>query len=363
MLAVLPTFAHSKLGVGAFVAGLMISLQYIATFVSRPRAGLMTDTIGPKKTVRYGLIACALAGLFVFLGALTVEHFYLSVTFFIFSRLAMGTGESLCSTGAIMWAIGSVGSERTAQVISLNGVATYGALAIGAPLGFMIEKSCGFWFVGFMILASSTTGYYFANRLPSTSTISGDRFSVGRILKKVTPFGISLALGGLGFGVIATFIALYFNHQEWKGAALALSIFGFVFVTTRLVFSNAIVRFGGFRVVQVSLLIEATGLIVLGLGRTSEIAYVAAGLIGLGFALVFPALAVEMVKDFPRSMHGSAIGIYTAFTDLSLFLTGPIAGLIIERYGYQNDFFLTAAAVISSLVLVFYLQFTHRHEE
>ena len=115
-LAVLPTFVHAKLGVSAFVAGVLISLQYVATFISRPRAGLMTDTIGPKKTVRFGLIACALAGLFIFLGVATVENLWLSLTFFSLSRLVMGTGESMCGTGSTMWAIGDVGSAFDARL-------------------------------------------------------------------------------------------------------------------------------------------------------------------------------------------------------------------------------------------------------
>ena len=355
-LAVLPTFVHAKLGVSAFIAGLMISLQYIATFISRPQAGALTDTIGPKTTVRFGLMAGALSGLFLLIGALTTDHIWLSLTFLVLSRLAMGTGESFCSTGSTMWAIGSVGSKNTAQVISFNGVATYGALAIGAPVGVIIDKSSGLSFVGFLIFATGLIGYFASSRFAATATIPGERYSVGKILRKVSPYGFSLALGGLGFGMIATFVTLYFYHMKWDGAALTLSIFGACFVGTRLVFANAINRFGGFRVTMVSLIIEAIGLVLLAYSTDPFLAHLAAALIGFGFALVFPALAVEMVKVFPPSMHGSAIGIYNAFTDLSLFLTGPVAGLIIEHYGYRTNFLLTAIGVFGSFILVGYLQ-------
>ena len=38
-LAVLPGFVHNQLGYSSFMAGLIISVQYFATLVSRPQAG------------------------------------------------------------------------------------------------------------------------------------------------------------------------------------------------------------------------------------------------------------------------------------------------------------------------------------
>ena len=37
----------------------------------------------------------------------------------------------------------SAGPEHTAKVIALNGISTYGALALGAPLGVVMEQQWG----------------------------------------------------------------------------------------------------------------------------------------------------------------------------------------------------------------------------
>ncbi len=47
-LAVLPGYIHYQLGYSTFVAGIVISLQYISTLISRPHAGRYTDIWGPK---------------------------------------------------------------------------------------------------------------------------------------------------------------------------------------------------------------------------------------------------------------------------------------------------------------------------
>ena len=55
-LAVLPGYVHSDLGFGAVIAGLVISVQYLATLLSRPYAGKIIDNKGSKLAVMLSLI-------------------------------------------------------------------------------------------------------------------------------------------------------------------------------------------------------------------------------------------------------------------------------------------------------------------
>ncbi|MFX5680431.1 hypothetical protein ABTE28_20255, partial [Acinetobacter baumannii] len=82
------------------------------------------------------------------LSALAQPLPFLSLVLLFASRAFLGLGESLVGTGAIMWGVGRVGSENTAKMISWNGIATYAALAIGAPLGVVLDRSLGFAMIG-----------------------------------------------------------------------------------------------------------------------------------------------------------------------------------------------------------------------
>jgi len=359
-LALLPTYAHLQLGVNASIAGLLVSLQYVATFASRPRAGRRADTHGPRQTVRYGLLFCAASGFFLLLAGLLKHSFWLSIDSLVLSRLALGVGESMTSTGAIMWGIGRVGNERTARVISWNGVATYLALAIGAPVGVLLGSRWGFAGVGLLILLVCIASYVVATGMAPTAPIKGHPtpLPLRKILLRVTPYGLALALGGMGFGIIGTFITLYFVHRGWQGAALSLTIYGLSFMGVRLVFPRVIERFGGFSVAIVSLIVEVAGLLLLAFSNTAGLAHAGCGLAGLGFSLVFPALAVEAANVFPTSVRGSVLGVYSAFIDLSLFLSGPIAGAIIHLYGYLTAFLTIAGAVLLALAISIWLAFS-----
>ncbi|HTK02576.1 MAG TPA: MFS transporter, partial [Bordetella sp.] len=143
-MAVLPGYVHGDLGYGSVLAGMVISVQYLATLLSRSHAGRMADTVGPKQTVMIGLAACAASGVFLLLANAWSHTPALSLAALMVGRLVLGFGESWVGTGCITWGIGRVGAAHTAKVISWNGISTYGALAIGAPLGAQLQAQWGF---------------------------------------------------------------------------------------------------------------------------------------------------------------------------------------------------------------------------
>jgi MFS family permease len=350
-LAVLPTFVHLRLGYGTVLAGLVISAQYIATFISRPRAGRLTDVLGPKRTATYGLLACACSGLGTFAAAFFTKSPVLCVLLLVLGRLMLGVGESLLSISGIIWGVGRAGSHNIAKVISWNGVATYTGLALGAPLGIVLEQHGGLAAVGLFVFIPAILTIALALRLTPLPVAAPKPIPFAKIFFRVAPFGTALALGGIGFGVLATFITLFYANRNWNGAAFALTLYGVCFIGVRISFSRFINYYGGFSVSLVSFAIEALGFMLLAFAQTRTAALAAAALIGFGFSLVFPALAVEAVRRIPIENRGTALGAYNVFIDFSLFVTGPAAGAIIAHHGYPAAFLSTALAIVLAFVL------------
>jgi MFS family permease len=58
------------------------------------------------------------------------------------------------------------------------------------------------------------------------------------------------------------------------------------------------------------------------------------------------------VRDIPTHDRGTALGVYTAFVDLSLGISGPIAGLIVFALGYPPIFLFAAATTACSIALL-----------
>lgn len=357
-LAVLPAYVHLDLGFSTVLSGLAISMQYLATLFSRPYAGRMADTVGPKQTVMFGLLACGVSGMFMFLSANLGATPWLGLTALLMGRLALGFGESWVATGAITWGIGRVGIENAARVLSFNGIASYGALAVGAPLGVLLERSGGFSSIGITVVALGLTGTAIAAFRAPTAVVRGEQLAFRHVLRLVLPHGICQMLGSVGFGVIATFITLFYAAHHWANAALALTVFGVTFIVVRLLFAHSINRFGGFRVAIASFAIECAGLLLLWQADMPQLALTGAALTGAGFALIFPALALEAVGLVAAPNRGAALGAYSLFLDLSLWMTGPIAGLIAVQFSYAEVFLFAALAAAAAMALsaVLYLR-------
>jgi predicted MFS family arabinose efflux permease len=65
---------------------------------------------------------------------------------------------------------------------------------------------------------------------------------------------------------------------------------------------------------------------------------------------------VEAVNRLPAGNRGSAVGAYSAFFDLSLGITGPVAGLIVTGFGYATVFLFAALMALSAVSIVLILQ-------
>ncbi|RKP51797.1 MFS transporter [Pararobbsia silviterrae] len=355
-LAVLPGFVHQDLGMNSVFAGLVISVQYVATLASRPVVGRLCDDKGAKLSVSIGLVVCLISGLF-YLGTSFVDNHspMTAFTVLLVGRLLAGVGESLVGTGSIQWAIGAVGFSNTSRVISWNGIATYAGLAGGAPLGVVLVRTFGFATLGVTVIALAIAGLALASRQISVPATHGERLGMHHVLRRVINFGVALALGATGFGVIATFITLYYASRGWSGAAFALTVFSLCFCGARFLFVDTIARYGGYKIACISLVSEAIGLALLGLAPNTTLALLGAGLAGIGFALVFPALGVAAVATVPLADRGAALGVYSAFADLSLGITGPLAGIVAHHFGFSGIYVAATGLVLIGAGLVAWL--------
>jgi MFS family permease len=356
-LAVLPPYVHLRMGYSAALAGLVISIQYIATLASRPWAGRLSDRAGAKVSVLWGMGACATSGAVLIAAAALHSIPWLSLVVLLLSRLLLGVGESLGSTGSTLWGITSAGQANMAKVISFNGIATYGAMALGAPLGVALDsiradRQWGLGAIGLVILLIGTFSLILASRKTPVPVKPGDHLPFRDVIFRVAPHGFGLALGGVGFSVLATFVTLFYASRQWNGAALCLTAFGLAFIAARLLFIQTINRYGGFPVAIACLSVESLGLLLLWRADAPWVALSAAALSGFGFSLVFPAIGVEAVKRVPEHCRGTALGVYTAFSDVSFFLVGPVAGAVIGGFGYSSVFFFALICVLTALGIV-----------
>jgi len=351
-LAVLPPWVDHDLGFSAVIAGLAVSSQYAATVVSRAMVGPMADTAGPRRSILLGFGCCMVSGVLLFGASLLQAKPFAALTVMFMSRIALGFCESWVSTSAIAWAIGRTGPGQTARIISWNGIATYGGIGAGAPIGVWLVHQGGIGAIGAAVAVLGLFGFLFTLPQAPTATIAEARLPFRTVFLRVAPHGMVLGAGAIGFGVIAAFVTLFYADRGWDGAWVALTLFGAAFILSRLLFLNSVARYGGLTVTGLSLSVELLGLSLLWIAPNPLVADLGAALTGFGFAMVFPALGVIVVDLVPAQNRGAAIGAFSMFTDIALGLTGPVAGVLATDVGYATPFLFGALAIIAGLVLI-----------
>ncbi|MFZ4286324.1 arabinose transporter [Variovorax sp. HJSM1_2] len=350
-LPALPLHVQDQLGMGPVAVGLISGSQFGASLLCRPWAGLFADRAGGKQAVVVGLISAVVAGGFYLASLQVVGSPMVSAALLIVGRGVLGGAESFIITGALGWGLGLASPQHTGRVIAWVGTAMFAAFAVGAPAGSVLYVIYGFGAVAATTMALPLLTLLVVAPIRGAPPIVAERASARTVLSAVWLPGIGLALSCTGFGAIIGFGSLLFADRGWSPSWPIFSSYAIAFIMARVALSHMADRFGGARVALVCLVIEAIGLALIGLASTQTVALVGAALTGFGFSLVFPGFGVEAVSRVQPSNRALAIGVYTAFLDLSLGLASPAMGWIGDVAGLSRIFLFSAFAALAATAI------------
>ncbi|MDF7673759.1 MFS transporter [Acetobacteraceae bacterium ESL0709] len=357
-------FVHQTLGFSTAIAGMTLSLQYLGTFGTRLVSGQFVDRYGPKKILVFGLMATTLSGLLM-CGAALITAFislsetvrYMALIVALLSRLFLGWGESWTATSVTTWNIRRVGRAHTSVAISWNGVTSYGGIAIGVTAGKYLSQFdphttlLPVGIASALLAAIGLIGLIFFYKPIKPLPVRGGHMSFIHALRKVLPYGVGLSAGSFAFGTISNFLALYFSANHWTKIGLAFGIFSLFFILGRLFFASQIDKRGGMPVAFASLFVEAIAMLIFCTIHTETGATIGAALTGAGFSLLFPALGTMAVKTGGPEYSGILLAAYSVFTDLTIFIVGPVMGLIQVKTGWNVMFAIVGVLCLSGILL------------
>jgi MFS family permease len=360
-MPVLPLYVDQRLGFGPLVVGLVSGSQFAAGMISRFWAGHHVDSRGAKHAVVIGLLVAALSGLFYLVSSYFVQR-GASVAILLAGRAVLGAAESFVITGALSLGLVLMGTRNTGKVMAWVGTALYAAFASGAPAGTTLYNMYDFRAVALATALIPLGGLpLLALVRPVASPQAKRAPQFTKVARAVWVPGLGVALAGVGFGAISTFIVLLYAARGWSPAWLPFTALSIAFIGGRLVFGHLPDKIGGAKVSFVCILIEAVGQAVIWTARSSLFALMGVILTGLGYSLVYPGLGVEAIRRAPQESRGLAMGAYTAFLDLSLGVTGPALGLVAGWAGLNAVFIASAAVVLCAAIVALRLVFIPVH--
>jgi MFS family permease len=348
-LPVLPRYVKGPLDGGDIEVGIVTGAFAITGLACRPLAGRLADRRGRKRIVILGAISTAIAGALYFVPA--------GVPGLVIARLFLGAGEGAVYTAGSAWVVDLAPPDRRGQLIGLYGLAIWGGLAVGPPVGELILHATSFDFVWAFAALAPLAGAVVALRIPEQFVPREDAELERRFVSReaLRP-GLGLSLAIVGYAAMAAFVVLHLDEEGVGHGAAVFTAFAASVVAGRVLLGWLPDRFGSVPCVIGAGISEAAGLVVIALAPSVGLALVGAIGMGVGFSLLFPALALLVVNRVPDQRRGVAMGTFTAFFDLGMGIGSPLAGAAAAVGGYEAAFLLAAACALATIVVALSLR-------
>lgn len=353
MLGTLPQYIQNHLKYNSVIVGIVIGLESLATLLTRAYAGKLTDTKGAKLSSQVGSYLIVVTGALYLTATFFSANTLIALILILISVVLQGAAESLFVAGTLTWGIGLVGVEKSGKIMTWNGIAIYAGIALGAPLGIALNEMIGIESAFSTIAILSVLSLIMMHRLPILPIDSNPvRISFNKVIGKISNQGLGLAFSSIGFACISSFVALFFSQKHWGDASLAFMMFGGFYILVRIFFSSFPNKYGAYKVALVSLIVEVVGQLLIGFAESKSMAIAGCCLTGAGFSLIFPSLGVLVIKKVSPQMRGTALGAYSAFFDLSLGISVPVAGLVANWFNYQSVYLFGGICCLAAIIVL-----------
>jgi MFS family permease len=344
-LPVLPAYVRGPLHASDLAVGIVVGAFAITSVVCRPLAGRQADRRGRRIVLVAGALAMALGGALYLVSS--------GVLSLVVARLMVGAGEGAVYTAGATWAIDLAPEESHGLALGLFGLAVWGGLSLGPVAGELLRSNVGYDSVWILTAVLPLAGAAIAVRLPEPprATASKEPGPLAFFPPAARRPGAALALANIGYAALAGFVVLHLRARGIGAGATVFTAFAVAVFASRLVLSRVPDRAGARPTATAAGLLEALGLTIIALAESLPVALAGAVVVGIGFSMLFPSLALMVVGEVGDDRRGSALGAFTAFFDIGVGLGGPLAGLTASLAGYPAVFFLAAVAALWTAAL------------
>jgi MFS family permease len=368
---VLPLLARDVFGLTGFTVVLSFVLAFgVTKALANLAAGALADRYGRKPV----LVAGWLVGLPVPLLLIWAPAW----GWVIVANVLLGINQGLAWSSTVIMKIDLVGPARRGLAMGLNEAAGYGAVALTAlATGFIAAQAglrpapflLGLAIVGLglgasVLLVRETRGHVALE--PGSApgvrwrTVAARSTFRDATLSAVSQAGLVNNLNdGMAWGLLPLFYASHGLSVAEIGilAAAYPAVWGIGQVATGALSD----RIGRKRLIVAGMLVQAAAIALIAASTAFGTWLLAAAILGLGTAMVYPTLLAAVADVADPSWRGAAIGVYRLWRDLGFAAGAIVAGILADRAGMS--FAIGVIAVLtgaSGLIVLVRMRETRR---
>ncbi len=327
--------------------GLLLLCLAAGAIVSFPLAGRMVDSFGAAPVTR--AIAVAYCAALILLG-LAPNIALLALALFLFgmahgamdvsmnvwaAEVEKAAGKPIMASFHAMFSLGAGGAAALGYVAIKSG--------IGVPLHFAALSLA----LGILTLAVASAPW----ASPRSAAQPGSLFAFPK--GALVFVGLIAFASAMGEGAVADWGAVFLNSSlgaTEAQATLGYSAFSIAIFAMRLAADPVILRFGAVKTARSSGVIALIGVLTVVAAQNLGMALVGFGLMGIGYAVLFP-LAFSRAAADPTISPGRAIASVATLGYGGLLLGPPVIGFIAQASSLRLA--LLTLAALALLIVAF----------
>jgi MFS family permease len=274
------------------------------------------------------------------------------------ANVLLGISQGLAWSMTVNMKIDLVGPDRRGFAMGLNEAAGYGALGFTALATGYVAARYGLrpepFYIGIVysvlglalsvFLVRDTRGHAAleasAHRAsepiarPSTARVFADTSWRNRTLFSASQAGLVNNLNdGMSWGVFPLLFVT--NGVSLEGVGLIKAVYPVIWGVGQIVTGSLADRIGRKPLIVGGMLVQAAGHAVIGLGLAAPLLSGLAGsvLLGLGTAMVYPALLAAVGDVAHPAWRATSVGVYRFWRDLGYAVGALMAGVVAALFG------------------------------
>ncbi len=344
LVPILPPFIEDELGGGELGVGLSLATFAFAAIIARPLLGRLVEHFGRQRVMIAGALLAGTAGF----SCALVD----SLPPLLALRAVAGIGEAALFVGAATMITDLAPRDRRAEAASYFSVAVFGGLGIGPVIGEAVLAEDRFHLAflvagGFTVLAA-LMACALPNRIELPDGDERDHEEIGGlpdatgIRRFVHPAAIGpgaiLAASVAALAVFSAFLPEHARSVGFGGSGALFAVYSVVCLILRVAGARLPERLGPRRAVTMSFVATGTALLLLFAVAQPWAVWVAAAVMGVGTAFVYPSLMALAIDRAPESHRARVLGSFTMFFELGTVIGGVALGLVAQVLGKRASF-------------------------
>lgn len=355
-------FIRNEYHFSAFDMGMMSSLFALVQFIASPVVGRISDKMGRKPMLVWGLVIFALAE-FVFAATRKLWLFDLS-------RAVDGLSAAMYVPTSMALAADITTKDQRAKVIGWLSAVFSGGLMLGPGLGGLlanISYKMPFWVAGVLGIISALVAVVALpaddqEQFQSTTNRTSEQLvenSWAQVKKMLTPalvvLFIMILVSAFGLAGFESIYSLYVNqvhHFDLTTIAAVLTVNGVLSLLLQVfLFDRLVMWFGEVQIIRWSFFISVIGTLIVIYDHSHWQLFVATLVVYEGFDMLRPAITTLLTK-MSESNQGLLNGINMSLTSVGN-IVGPLMSGALLDMNYQAPYLVVTGFMLVSFLITF----------